>query len=176
MKTVNWKSLFCAVLILSCLMCCNAVSAKETLSVFWQRDSAQQRFAIEKLGTVVVVEQVDNPEDAQVAVIASEELAKGQGLFAEFKAITSEGFSIKRVADQKVAVIAADQTGAMYGLLELAEQLGMGKTIQTVAEKGVNPRLAFRAIKFDLPWRSYRMHESLQLHDETCRDLRSEWI
>ncbi len=33
------------------------------------------------------------------------------------------------------------------------------------------PRFAFRAVKFNRPWMSYRRHESRQLHDQTCRDL-----
>lgn len=33
------------------------------------------------------------------------------------------------------------------------------------------PRFSLRAVKINLPWISYRKHECLQLHDETCRDL-----
>ena len=35
----------------------------------------------------------------------------------------------------------------------------------------MNPKYLFRAIKFNLPWNSYRVHESLQLHTETVRSL-----
>ncbi len=32
-------------------------------------------------------------------------------------------------------------------------------------------RFAFRAVKFNRPWMSYRRHESRQLYDQICRDL-----
>ena len=60
----------------------------------------------------------------------------------------------------------------MYGILDLAEQFQMGKTISTFEEKSINPEYPFRAIKFNLPWDSYRRHESLQLHYKTVRNLK----
>ena len=60
----------------------------------------------------------------------------------------------------------------MYGILDLAEQFQMGKTISTVDEKSINPKFPFRAIKFNLPWDSYRRHKSLQLHYKTVKDLK----
>lgn len=67
---------------------------------------------------------------------------------------------------------ALDPAGAMYGALDAAEQIRMHGGPLGVQTKTVNPRFPFRAIKFNLPWMSYRKHESLQLHDATCRDLK----
>lgn len=82
-------------------------------------------------------------------------------------ALGSEAYSIENKADE-VVVNGGDAVGVMYGLLAVKEQLqNGGKTIAPVAE---SPRFSFRAIKFNLPWDSYRRGEALQLHTETCRD------
>ena len=59
----------------------------------------------------------------------------------------------------------------MYGLLDIAEQIEMQKGLNGIEEKLVNPRFAFRAIKYNLPWHSYRENESLQANDELSKDL-----
>jgi hypothetical protein len=56
----------------------------------------------------------------------------------------------------------------MYGLLEVKNQLKAGKRI--IESKEESPKLMFRAIKFNLPWDSYRRSPALDLHYETCRD------
>jgi hypothetical protein len=67
-----------------------------------------------------------------------------------------------------VEVTGGDAVGLMYGLLEVKNQLKAGK--RTIESKEESPNLSFRAIKFNLPWDSYRRSEALQLHYETCRD------
>lgn len=65
-------------------------------------------------------------------------------------------------------ITGGDAVGLMYGLLEVKNQLKTGK--RTVENKEESPNLSFRAIKFNLPWDSYRRSPALQLHYETCRD------
>lgn len=79
----------------------------------------------------------------------------------------AEAFSIKSSANE-VRVIGGDAVGVMYGLLYVKEQLEQDKT--EIAEVEESPRMPFRALKFNLPWDSYRNGEALQLHTETCRD------
>ncbi len=79
--------------------------------------------------------------------------------------IEREGFHIGK-SDHGVVVSAIDNSGAMYGLMDLAEQIEMQRGLNGVEEKIVNPRFAFRAIKYNLPWVSYRENESLQANDE----------
>ena len=67
-----------------------------------------------------------------------------------------------------VEVMGGNNVGLMYGLLEVENQLKAGKKI--IEEKEESPNLAFRAIKFNLPWDSYRRSPALDLHYETCRD------
>lgn len=67
-----------------------------------------------------------------------------------------------------VTITGGNAVGLMYGLLEVKNQLKAGK--RTIESKEESPNLMFRAIKFNLPWDSYRRSPALQLHYETCRD------
>ncbi len=80
-------------------------------------------------------------------------------------------FDIWRNVDNSISVIAVDPAGAMHGTLELAERIRIGTQLNQIKDATVRPRFPFRAIKFNLPWMSYRKHEALTLHDNTCRDL-----
>jgi hypothetical protein len=70
--------------------------------------------------------------------------------------------------NNKVEITGGDAVGLMYGLLEVKNQLKAGAT--TIESKEESPNLMFRAIKFNLPWDSYRRSPALDLHFETCRD------
>ncbi len=88
--------------------------------------------------------------------------------------LPAEGFAIRRTAAGETAaveIVGGDATGAMYGALEVAERLRHGTALGRIEPTTAAPRFPFRAVKFNLPWMSYRRHESLQLHDETVRDL-----
>ncbi|NJL18769.1 MAG: hypothetical protein HC901_00105 [Bdellovibrionaceae bacterium] len=84
--------------------------------------------------------------------------------------IHKEGFAIRKTGKQ-IVISGIDQTGIMYGMLELAEQIDMRGSLQEVQEGSQNPRFPFRAIKFNLPWSSYRRFEGLQANMEAARDL-----
>jgi len=84
--------------------------------------------------------------------------------------IKKEGFRIQKTVDGYV-ITAIDNSGAMYGLMDLAEQIEMQKVLSGVGEKIANPRFPFRAIKYNLPWVSYRENESLQANNELSKDL-----
>ena len=146
-------------------------SGKENLFIYYSENVPQQTFAVEQLKKAASINYTKAPDKADILIITSEQLSKAEGVSSYYKAAAKEGFSIKKLPGERVSVIASDQTGAMYGILDLAEQLQMGKTISTVNEKSINPKFPFRAIKFNLPWDSYRRHESLQLHYKTCKDL-----
>jgi hypothetical protein len=63
-----------------------------------------------------------------------------------------------------------DDRGTLYGALALAESLETGTPLAAVQDTAVAARFPFRAIKFNLPWYSYRAGDALELHDRTCRD------
>ena len=84
--------------------------------------------------------------------------------------LVNGGFKIGRQG-KSIWVSANDQGGAMYGMLEIAEQLNTGKSLQDIKDKLVNPRLSVRAVKFNLPWSPYRTGQVMEQHYEVCRDL-----
>ena len=83
--------------------------------------------------------------------------------------VTPEAYKISS-KNKIIEIIGGDAVGLMYGLLEIKNQLKSGK--RTILNKEESANLAFRAIKFNLPWDSYRRSPALQLHQETCRDVK----
>lgn len=81
--------------------------------------------------------------------------------------LAPEAYSIE-VNKTQVKVTGGDAVGLMYALLDIKEQLT--SNTQKIEPKNETPALAFRALKFNLPWDSYRNGEALALHYETCRD------
>ena len=81
------------------------------------------------------------------------------------------GFEIVRGPGNAIYILGTDANGAMYGVLDLAEQIAAGNGLAKVKNKVAEPKFEFRAIKFNLPWYSYRTNDALSLHSETCRDL-----
>ena len=84
--------------------------------------------------------------------------------------LKSEGFLLERNKSQTM-IAGADDVGLLYGVYEIIERMEMGNTgsITTFVSE---PKFAFRGIKFNLPWSTYRVHESLSMHYETGRDLK----
>ena len=109
------------VLILYSLTGCNKKTTSANLKYFCQNEVSQQTFGLNKLSEVVSLEQVNNPDEANILIISSGDLSKSHNLFSEFKTITSEGFSIRKLSHKKIAIISSDMTGSMYGILDVAE-------------------------------------------------------
>ncbi len=101
---------------------------------------------------------------------SEKEIKTLQKLNIDASSLKSEGYKITK-SESSIYVIGGDDRGLMYGILDLRDQLKYQNDINLVEEKTENPRFHFRAIKFNLPWSSYRLNESLQLHMETAKDL-----
>ncbi|MEJ7767846.1 MAG: DUF1080 domain-containing protein [Chitinophagaceae bacterium] len=86
------------------------------------------------------------------------------------KLIQKEGYNISFI-NNKMKITAIDATGAMYGILDIAEQMQMGKTWQTVKAATVNPHFTVRALKYNLPWSSYRSGPAMAEHLQMSKDL-----
>lgn len=71
-----------------------------------------------------------------------------------------------------LTIAGGDGRGLIYGALAVAEQLDNHRTLKTLRPISERPRVAFRAIKFDLPWESYRASGALDQHLATVRDVR----
>jgi hypothetical protein len=136
--------------------------------------SAPCRFGAEELrealgGKASVVPFDKATKKTSVVALCGQEEAPRFGLVLD-ASIRKEGFRIIR-KDERLFVLANDETGAMYGLLDAAEQVRMNGGLAGVKEKISNPRFPFRAIKFNLPWSPYRPGPAATVHMETCRDL-----
>lgn len=83
-----------------------------------------------------------------------------------------ESFRILREGPEVLVVRGGGSVGALYGTLAIAEDLRNGVSFAKIPERAERARFPFRAIKFNLPWMSYRKSTSLQFHQETCRDLK----
>ncbi|MGB0745193.1 MAG: hypothetical protein ACPGSB_11775, partial [Opitutales bacterium] len=77
---------------------------------------------------------------------------------------------IEETKPLSVVISGGEGAGLLYGSLELLEQLSLDPN--AVHEVEQSPRFPFRAIKFNLPFMSYRTGDALMVHYETCRDLK----
>ncbi|MBR9998858.1 MAG: hypothetical protein KFF73_07805 [Cyclobacteriaceae bacterium] len=112
----------------------------------------------------------DRPD---ILVLSAKE-AVNDGRIREIRAdeIKTEGFQVLNIRGEKRLIIASgDETGAMYGLLELEEHFRNHGSLFNI-EPGIhNPELIYRIIKFNLPWSPYRDSPATRIHMQTCRDL-----
>ncbi len=84
--------------------------------------------------------------------------------------VKEEGYQLSNQSG-KLLITAPDPVGAMYGAMDVAEQLRMGRTLATITAKIADPHLAVRALKVNLPWLPYRTGPAMDVHLATCRDL-----
>ncbi|MEQ8880557.1 MAG: hypothetical protein RLQ12_13030, partial [Cyclobacteriaceae bacterium] len=82
----------------------------------------------------------------------------------------NDGFTISET-DNGFILSSECSRGLLYGLLDISDQLSKGTSWDEIQEKSIRAHHDFRAIKFNLPWYSYRSGENLALHMETCKDL-----
>lgn len=82
-----------------------------------------------------------------------------------------EGFERAKLP-QGLRITAGGERGAMYGLLELAQEIRSGTPLERISGRTARAQFEFRAIKFNLPWAAYRTSPALEQHQETCKDLK----
>lgn len=81
----------------------------------------------------------------------------------------SEGYRMYENNRYSMGIRGGDITGIMYGILDLARQIRHTGSLDDITFGEYSPHLPFRAIKFNLPWDSYRRSPSLQQHMEICQ-------
>jgi hypothetical protein len=89
--------------------------------------------------------------------------------FSVKESLGAESYSITPNA-RSIEIAGGDERGLIYGSLILAENIRNGIQLASVKTSGEKPKLALRAIKFDLPWDTYRHSNALDLHGEICKD------
>ena len=86
------------------------------------------------------------------------------------KGLGAESFSIARKG-RGITIAGGDHRGLIYGALALREQLLNGTPLEKTQPARAKPALAFRGIKFNTPWDTYRPSSALDQHYATARDL-----
>jgi hypothetical protein len=86
-------------------------------------------------------------------------------------ALGSDDFALSREG-ARLVISAGSERGAMYGLLEVAEQVRLGTPLAQIQPKSTRARFGFRTIKFNLPYSAYRNSPTLEQHHDVCRDLK----
>jgi hypothetical protein len=100
------------------------------------------------------------------------ELLTPDGLLIELQVapeLGPEAFTI-RGSDRVLRISGGDARGLVYGAMEAREQVLNGIPPHELKGHAATPRLAFRGIKLNTPWDSYRPSSALDQHTATMRD------
>jgi hypothetical protein len=128
-----------------------------------------------------IVNSLDSPQGAYAARRLRETLedpavklpAAGDAAVFELRldgSLGAEAFSIARNG-RHLTVTGGDARGLIYGALDLRERLLDGQPLESIAARLEKPALAFRGIKFNTPWDTYRPSSALDQHVDTVKDL-----
>lgn len=150
-----------------CLLLLSLAGFQGLLSqpVSLQYDSTiiQQPYAIQSLRLALIRNGYPVAKSARTVI----SLMMDRSLGAEAFVIASKG--------KNITVKGGDKNGILYGCLSLVEDLDNRIPITKISGRRESPHLPFRAIKYDLPWDTYRHSTALSQHQETCSDIQY-WI
>jgi hypothetical protein len=133
-----------------------------TIELRLEQSDAEARYAADRL-TSVLEER-------------GHQVVEGTGEFTikldyERTALAAEAFTVTP-RPQSVTIAGGDGRGLIYGALSVAEKLRTGISLDRLPREQQAAALPFRAIKFNLPWDSYRSSSALDLHYDTVRDVK----
>ncbi len=134
----------------------------QSISLFYNEMSPQENYAAKELRqSLTELGFKFKNENSDYSII----------LKIDSKQLEKESYQINP-ENKKIIITGGDERGVIYGSFSLIEDLRDLKSIQKIKSKSETARLHFRAIKFDLPWDTYRHSYALTLHQETCKDLK----
>jgi len=134
MRYLFWN--LCFVILFSCK---TDVKEKRTVFLDILKDAPQIEFALKDLETALKEKQYELAPSGKYTI--KTEIEKG---------MKTGGFHIKKTGNI-ISVIASEANGMMYGLLELAEQLGVGISLDTIQDLQEEPYIKNRGIKYNIP-------------------------
>ncbi|HLG41567.1 MAG TPA: glycoside hydrolase family 20 zincin-like fold domain-containing protein, partial [Chitinophagaceae bacterium] len=155
------KNLCCSIIILITLI---QPVFSQAISIHFDKTSPQQQYAVSTLEKALLQKKYSIKAPVPAYQI---------NLILNPKSLSPESFTINP-AGKTITITGADERGLIYGCLSLAEDIRNGISLIHCKSKDEKPFLPFRAIKYDLPWDTYRHSYALELHDQTCRDT-SYW-
>lgn len=127
-------------LIIAFLLLLGCSQPSKTVKLFFE-ESSQIEFAVEEIKTALT-------EQALSVELVSSQNADIVFSISPNESIHSEGFTIR--VDKKIVVSANDNAGAMYGGLELAEQIKIFG-LEGIQESVQNPHMQMRGTKHNIP-------------------------
>ncbi len=133
----------------------------QQVKIVYDKVSPQAKYAAEMLEKTLTTKGYTLTESKANIVIT---------LSTNVKQLKEEAYAIQ-ANGKTITITGGDNRGMIYGSLSLAEEVRNGKRLETIKSQSEKPNYSFRAIKFDLPWDTYRHSDALDLHYETCRDL-----
>lgn len=143
------------------LLGCFSLAFSQSVNIVYDEASPQANYAAEMLGTILSSnEYTMSAAKANIVITLS----------SNAKQLKEEAYTI-RTNGKTIAITGGDNRGMIYGSLALAEEVRNGVRLEAIKSQSEKPHLSFRAIKFDLPWDTYRHSDALDLHYETCKDL-----
>ena len=139
----------------------SVLSFAQRVHIQYDKSVRQANYAAEVLKVALLkrgyILNASQPDHTITLNVNNSNLVKeAYSLFPEGKKITIEG---------------GDGDGMIYGTLSLVEDFRNGASIQNIKKRSEAPKLAFRGIKYDLPWDTYRHSFALDQHQQTCSDI-----
>ena len=139
-----------------------SIASAQNVAVSFDKDSPQSAYAARKLTEALSESGYSVKMEMRPEVRID---------FLIQPALAPEAFSVTRDG-KAVQVRGGDARGLIYGALALREQLRNGVRLEELPAFEDKPALAFRAIKFNTPWDTYRPSSALDQHYATVRDLK----
>jgi hypothetical protein len=134
----------------------------QKVSILYDHSSSQARYAARKLSETLV----EKNQQLHESHIGYDYLIS---LSTHPQRLKAEAFTI--IPQGKVInIVGGDDRGMIYGALAVVEQLRNGTALSNIKADEQTPKLAFRGIKFNLPWETYRPSSALEQHIPTVRD------
>ena len=136
------------------------------VTIAYDLNSTEQNFAVNRLERTLlqlamnpIKMDISKSEGKECIIIRVEEDPN----------IKKEGFRILKEGESYI-IKAVDQSGAMYGILEISEKI-LINGLSSITEEHVDARFPFRAIKHNTPWSSYRIDLVFDQHYDTMKDI-----
>jgi hypothetical protein len=152
-------------LLLALALCVVTGAARgASVAISYRQPTPQAAYAAKRLGAVLsergyVLRKEQSGADYRV------------NLDVDANGLKPEAFSI-RPEGRVITISGGDRRGMIYGALAVAESLRNGIRLEEIRAADQSPSLEFRAIKYNLPWDTYRPSPALDQHYATARDLK----
>ena len=167
-------------------LCTSAALSGAPLALIKQATStSQSQFAVDEISAAlrarnfrVTRDPLANPRSARVSVFfeSAADATSLASAHTKIPAVTTEGFALRHEVANKqhqFRVLSTDAAGAMYGGLELAEQIRT-RGIEGVVDTDRNPYMSLRGTKFNIPL-DLRTPSYSDMSDSAQQNIATVW-